>query len=407
MSRHFLLTVFISSALLVASPLSTAGEEQRARSRGGSSSGRVSSGPSKSGPSQARSRSGSGRSKAGRGPSAPKAGPSQAARRRAPGPSGGAIASGGSKRRGAGGPSAQPSRRVRGGSSPLSGANVSAPPSRVRSRRAPGVDRTTSTSNRITRRTPGQTPQAPRVGGTSSVRRPSDRQPVARKRGGSRRRGSGNIRVREPATRGRSASARVRGGPRPVQTRGLHAVRHNRGSGSRRPRRNPIDDQAAPNVTAKRSVPSQRRRDMAAAATRHPPHTAIIPIAAGDSVDTTAGYYPHHYYPQLRYPGYGRPTAYGSGSSIQVPSDTTATLATRTTRTTGWDGAYRNSDVYGFPPSEAGRANVTVQLRGLVHFDGFVPASPAGRGHASQSSTRRVLIVTGEKVAFEEHLVPR
>ena len=172
-------------------------------------------------------------------------------------------------------------------------------------------------------------------------------------------------------TRGRSASARVRGGPRPVQTRGytrrptpaIDRVRVE----TRSPRRNPIDDQAAPPTSpAKRFhvVPSQRRRDMAAAAAKtrgigHPPHTAIaIPIAAGepDSVDTTVTGTIHT--TTIRSVTTGtRGTAdrqpmgpsttsratvltSGSASGIQVPSDTTATLATRTTRTTGWDTAH-------------------------------------------------------------------
>ena len=174
-----------------------------------------------------------------------------------------------------------------------------------------------------------------------------------------------------PPTRGRSASARVRGGPRPVQTRGYtrrptpatDQVRVE----TRSPRHPPIDDQVAPSMSpAKRFhvVPSQRRRDTAAAAAKargigHPPHTAIaIPIAAGEPglVDTTVTGTIHT--TTIRSVTTGtRGTAdrqpmgpsttsratdstSGSASGIQVPSDTTATRATRTTRTSGWDTAH-------------------------------------------------------------------
>ena len=106
-----------------------------------------------------------------------------------------------------------------------------------------------------------------------------------------------------PPTRGRSASARVRGGPQPVQTRGYRrrpivATAQVR-VGTRSPRRNPIADRAAPSTSPARRfhvVLSQRRQDMADAAAKargiaQPPQTAIaIPIAAGEPglVDTTA-----------------------------------------------------------------------------------------------------------------------
>ena len=174
-----------------------------------------------------------------------------------------------------------------------------------------------------------------------------------------------------PPTRGRSASARVRGGPRPVQTRGYRrrpiVATDQVRVGTRSPRRNPIADRAAPSTSPVRRfhvVLSQRRRDMAAAAAKargiaQPPHTAIaIPIAAGEPglVDTTATGTIHT--TTIRSVTTGtRGTAdrqpmgpsttsratdstSGSASDIQVPSDTTATLATRPTRTSGWDTAH-------------------------------------------------------------------
>lgn len=337
----------------------------------------------------------------------------------------------------------------------MSGANVSAPPSRDRSRRAPGVDRTTSTSNRITRRTPGQTPQAPRVGGTSSVSQPNGRQPRARKPGGSRivdvqgTSGSGGAAANSGAIRVGSSARRAtaRSNAR-VQTPSNSRNRPGPGRDTittAQPNRRPggtvnVTGKAVPRRPIATSPGYGGRGGKGAGYRTTSSYRYRYPYSGGRARfgrHYSHGYYPHHYYPQhhYRYPGYGRPAAYGSfyyfpgyGFNVGVGFGYPGAFGQY-----GYSGyayypyfgvgysSYPNySDPYtGFlrlkvKPRDA-QVFVDGYYVGLVdHFDGFSQRLRLEEGtHRVEIVHPQyvpiefdVLIVTGEKVTFEEHLVP-
>lgn len=421
MSRQVLLTVLMSSALLMAPPLAEAGagEEQRARSRGGSSAGRGGQSPSTSGQ---------------RG---------KAVSRRAPAPRGGGIVSGGSKRQGKRGPSAQPTRRVRGRSSPAAGAPASSPRTRAGSPTR-GAGGTTPKSGRITRRTPGGTPRTSGAGVESTV--PQRRrgrvvnvqgtQENATKKPGATRVGSSARRATARSTTGRQVSSGTRGRPNQVSNQ---TTQLNRGQGGS----NNVGRKAVPRPPIASSpgyAGHGERRGRNSAYRTDNSYAYRYPYRGGHTRfgrRYTSGYYPHHYYPQrhYRYPGYHRPTAYGSffyfpgygfnvGVGLGYPNRFGhygySSYAYYPYAGVGYGSTYNYSNLYtGFlrlkvKPRDA-QVFVDGYYVGLVdHFDGFAQRLRLEEGtHRIEIRHPQyvpvefdVLIVPGEKVTFEEYLVP-
>ncbi len=421
MPRQVLLTVLISSALLMASPLAEAGagEEQRARARGGNSSGRV-------------GRSGQTPSTSGRG---------KAVGRRAPGPRGGAIAPGGSTRQGARGPSGRPSRRVRGGSSGVAGAPASAPRRRAGSPPTRGADSTTPKAGRIIRRTPGGTPQTSGAGVASSVPQRRRGRVVevqgtpenATSKPGATRVGSSARRATGRSTTGRQVSSDGRGRPNQGSGTTTQLSRGQRG-------RDNVTGRAVPRRPIASSPGYGGRGSRDSAYRTNNSYGYRYPYNGGRARfgrRYTSGYYPHHYYPQrhYRYPGYHRPIAYGSfyyfpgyGFNLGLGHGYQGGFghygysgyAYYPYVDAGYGSTYNYSDLYtGFlrlkvKPRDA-QVFVDGYYVGIVdHFDGFAQRLKLEEGtHRIEIRHPQyvpvefdVLIVPGEKVTFEEYLAP-